>query len=117
MKAEEIARVCHEVNRAYCLSIGDDSQLPWEAAPDWARASAVNGVRFHLDHPQSNPSDSHDNWLKEKLATGWKFGPVKDPEKKEHPCCVPYEELPASQRTKDFLFLAVVRGLQSETAP
>jgi len=27
---ERIAKVCHEVNRAYCAGIGDNSQVPWE---------------------------------------------------------------------------------------
>lgn len=108
-----IARVCHEVNRAYCASIGDDSQKPWEEAPDWQRASAISGVEFHRANPNSVPSDSHENWRREKLAAGWKHGPVKDAEKREHPCMVPYSDLPREQRTKDFLFLAVVRALDA----
>ncbi len=36
---------------------------------------------------------------------------MKDAEKKEHPCFVPYAELPAKQRMKDHLFGAVVRTL------
>lgn len=32
MTIEQIARVCHEVNRAYCESMGDTSQVPWEDA-------------------------------------------------------------------------------------
>lgn len=111
MKPVEIARVAHEVNRAYCASLGDHSQVPWNEAPEWQRQSALNGVLFHLQNPNSKPSDSHENWLKEKAANGWKCGPVKDPEKREHPCFVPYDELPPEQRTKDFLFLGAVRAL------
>lgn len=108
---EAIARVCHEVNRAYCASIGDHSQLRWEDAPDWQKQSAVNGVSFTLASPDAKPSDSHVSWLAEKERDGWKYGPVKDPAKKEHPCFVPYDELPVEQRTKDYLFQAVVRAL------
>ena len=32
MTEQEIARVCHEVNRAYCQAIGDNSQPTWEDA-------------------------------------------------------------------------------------
>lgn len=106
-----IAKVAHEVNRAYCLSIGDDSQVPWEHAPDWQKASAVNGVHFIASNPDASPSASHDSWMKEKAEAGWKYGPVKDPEKKEHPCFVPYEQLPQEQRSKDYIFGAVVRSL------
>lgn len=111
MKTEQIARVCHEVNRAYCASIGDHSQPSWEAAPDWQKQSAVNGVSFTIDHPDAKPSDSHDSWLAEKRRDGWKYGAVKNPDAKEHPCFVPYDELPVEQRIKDYLFQAVVRAL------
>lgn len=111
MDVQSIARVCHEANRAYCQSIGDNSQLDWDSAPDWQKHSVENGVRFHLENPNAAPSHSHEEWLKEKQATGWKYGPVKDPEKKEHPCFVPYEELPEEQKKKDALFIAVVHAL------
>lgn len=110
MSNEEVAKVCHEVNRAYCVSQGDGSQAPWHEAPAWQRESAIKGVAFARAHPDALPSDSHESWLAEKRATGWKYGPVKDPERKEHPCFVPYEELPPAQRMKDALFLAVVRA-------
>lgn len=109
-----IAKVCHEVNRAYCLSIGDASQPCWYDAPVWQKASAIDGVRFHQANPGSPPSASHENWLKQKEAEGWRYGPVKDPDKKEHPCFVPYDELPPEQRTKDYLFIAVVEALKGE---
>ncbi len=35
MNAETIAKVCHEANRAYCQTIGDNSQLAWEQAEEW----------------------------------------------------------------------------------
>lgn len=112
MKAEQIARVCHETNRAYCEAIGDFSQLPWNDAPEWQITSAINGVRFHLDNPHAKPSHSHDSWLNEKRETGWKYGPVKDADKKEHPCFVPYNELPSEQKAKDALFIGVVSALR-----
>ncbi|WP_205626241.1 RyR domain-containing protein [Enterobacter bugandensis] len=105
-----IARTCHEANRAYCQSLGDDSQKPWDDAPEWQKESARNGVLFHLngDH---GPEASHESWLAEKRAQGWKYGPVKDPEAKEHPCFVPYSELPPEQKAKDYIFRAIVHAL------
>ena len=111
MDAQSIARVCHEANRAYCKSIGDDSQPAWDDAPDWQKQSAVNGVLLHLTQPDGTPSCSHEEWLKEKERDGWKYGPVKNHEAKEHPCFVPYDELPEEQKRKDALFIAVVRAL------
>lgn len=111
-----IAKVAHEVNRAYCQSLGDLSQAAWEDAPDWQRTSAINGVKHHIEHPDTTPEGSHEKWLEEKRATGWKYGPVKDAEKKEHPCFLPYAQLKESDKAKDFIFRAVVRCL-SEVKP
>lgn len=108
---EQIARVAHEANRGYCAGLGDSSQPAWSKAPAWQKSSAVNGVRFHLDNPGAGPVQSHNNWRRQKAADGWKFGRKKDPEKKRHPCMVPYEQLPVEQRLKDSLFIAVVRAL------
>ena len=109
----EIAGVAHEINRAYCRALGDDSQPPWEDAPGWQRISAERGVEFHLLHPEATPERSHESWLDEKRADGWAYGPVKDPEKKEHPCFVPYDQLPLEQRVKDYLFKAVIDALRT----
>jgi hypothetical protein len=111
-EVEKIAEVCHETNRAYCCTIGDDSQLPWAEAPEWQSKSAIDGVKHVLENPDAPPSASHDSWLAEKKVAGWKYGPVKDPEKKEHPCFVPYEDLPEEQKRKDTLFIAVVNALK-----
>ena len=111
MNTEQIARVAHEVNRAYCEALGDTSQPSWELAPEWQRMSAINGVEFHKANPSAGPDNSHIEWLKEKEATGWKYGPVKDADKKEHPCCVPYDKPPVEQKAKDYLFRGVVHAL------
>ena len=112
MTVEQIAQVAHETNKAYCGSIGDTSQPVWEDAPEWQKTSAINGVKFHIENPDSPPSASHDNWLKEKTNEGWKYGEAKDPEKKEHPCFVPYEALPTEQKVKDSLFIGVVTAMK-----
>jgi hypothetical protein len=113
MNTTDIARVAHEVNRAYCQAIGDDSQPSWAEAPDWQRISAISGVAFHLTNPDATPEGSHEKWLEQKRADGWRYGPTKNPETKEHPCFVSYGELPPEQRAKDYLFRAVVHSLAS----
>jgi hypothetical protein len=103
-----IAASCHSANRAYCIGIGDNSQPTWEDAPDWQKSSAKNGVRAKLKDPNVTPEQSHEGWLAEKAANGWKYGAVKDPEKKEHPCFKPYAELDAAAKVKDDIFLSTV---------
>lgn len=104
---ETCARVAHEANRAWCTAHNDHSQLPWSQAPQWQRDSAILGVRGVL--AGNGPRESHESWLEEKRRTGWKYGPVKDPDKKEHPCFVSYEELPPEQQMKDTIFVGIVR--------
>jgi len=113
-RVEDVARICHETNRVYCQTIGDNSQPLWFDAPEWQRNSAINGVQFKIDNPGSTPEQSHENWLKQKEAEGWSFGDVKDPDKKKHPCFIAYEHLPVDQRLKDALFQNIVVAFMSE---
>ena len=106
---EFTAQLAHEVNRAYCETMYDDSQVSWEKAPEWQKESARNGVRFFMKNPKATAIDSHENWLKTKTEQGWKHGMIKDAEKKTHPCMVPFSDLPREQRVKDYLFRATVK--------
>lgn len=117
MRLLDIAQVAHEANRAYCDTIGDTSQLPWHEAPTWQHKSALDGVQAILRNPSLTSADSHANWLAHKEAEGWKYGPVKNAETREHPCCVPYTELPADQQVKDHLFRHVVLALLASYTP
>ncbi len=42
----------------------------------------------------------HEVWSANRRADGWSYGPVRNDEKKLHPCMVPYDELP--EREKDY---------------
>jgi hypothetical protein len=64
-----------------------------------------------VSNPETTPEQSHEGWLAEKRATGWKYGPVKNPDTKEHPCFIPYDGLPECQRLKDEMFGLVVRAV------
>jgi hypothetical protein len=106
----QIAEVAHEVNRTYCASLGDFSQLKWVDAPDWQKDSCAAGVRKVMDLPSCTPKDLHEHWLYYKAKEGWTYGPVKNTEKKTHPCMLPYYSLPLKQRQKAEIFHWVVRG-------
>ena len=106
---EACARAAHEANRAYCIAIGDGSQVSWDDAPDWQKNSARSGASGAL--AGNSPEQSHESWLSEKKDHGWRYGSVKDVEKKEHPCFLPYGKLPKAQRAKDEIFVSVVRAV------
>lgn len=107
---EKLARTAHEANRAYCASLGDDSQLPWDEAPDWQKSTSRAGVIFHIANPDADDAASHQNWTIQKLTEGWTYGPEKDPDNKLHPCLVPFDQLPPAQQFKDRLFRTIVRS-------
>lgn len=108
----QIARLCHEANREYCVVHDDHSQSSWEDSPLSIRQSAIAGVRFRYENPTATPQAQHDAWMAERIRDGWTLGEVKDPVKKTHPCLVPYSELPDYQRYKDELFMAVCGALK-----
>jgi hypothetical protein len=112
MKVIVIAQIAHAINAAYCLSLGDATQVAWEDAPEWQQQSAIAGVEMHLANPGATPEQSHESWLADKIARGWVYGEVKDAEAKTHPCCRPYAELPPDQKSKDYLFRATVHALK-----
>ena len=116
MNLDQIARVCHEVNRAYCQALGDDSQPTWEDAPEWQRSSARMGVDLHT-MGNFGPEASHISWMRQKIEEGWVYGDVKDPIKKTHPCLLPFDGLPVEQQAKDFIFRAIVHALRAATYP
>ena len=66
--------------------------------------SILDGVYFVLDNPNCTPEQQHNNWVHFKRADGWRYGQTKDFERKEHPCLVPYSELPEIQQRKDTVF-------------
>ena len=121
LSVESIASICHEANRQFCESMNDFSQVPWEAADEGIKYSAMHGVKFILASLHNgrlpHQSELHQQWRKVKEKQGWKYGPVKDSEKKEHPCLVEYSKLPQFQQAKDALFQGIVISLYSSGLP
>ena len=58
--------------------------------------------------------NAHDVWARQRLAEGWRRGPKRDDQRKEHPCLVPYSELPESE--KDYDRSAVQQTLKAMVA-
>ena len=111
---EQAARVCHETLRAFCQTLGDNSLLPWKDAPEWQKESSRDGVRFYFEQfaagIEPSPSATHERWMKQKKAEGWKRGNTKNSKTKEHPSFVAYDDLPLQEKQKDYLFAAVCKA-------
>jgi len=111
LSIQQLAALVHAANKAICEAAGDNSQKPWAETSDSIKASAIAGVHYRLANPNATAEDQHNEWCDFKRAEGWVYGPVKDTEKKIHPCLVPYAELPFEQRVKDHVFAAIVNEL------
>lgn len=43
----------------------------------------------------------HEVWALGRISQGWKYGDVRNDELKQHPCLIPYEELPEEEKDYD----------------
>ena len=115
MEAEKIifiAMACHEANKRWCESNGDETQSHWETAEQWQRDSAIKGVEFRINNPDAGEDSQHNAWMADKVADGWVYGETKDFGLKTHPCIVSFGQLPEFQQKKDKLFCAIVDALK-----
>ena len=76
----------------------------------------MSSCRATNGNPNITPEQSHEGWMRQKVADGWVHGDVKDPVKKTHPCLVPYDQLPFEQQAKDKLFTSVVKAVLAALA-
>jgi ryanodine receptor 2 len=52
--------------------------------------------------------NAHEIWAVQRMNDGWTYGSTRNDDRKEHPCLVPYNELPESEKEYD-------RQMASET--
>lgn len=45
--------------------------------------------------------NTHEVWSSNRIHDGWVYGAVRDDAQKHHPCLIPYEELPESEKEYD----------------
>jgi hypothetical protein len=106
----DIAQIVHDTHCRYCHHIGDKTQVLWADAPEWQKISTVMGVNAVLDNPDITPEQLHAKWVETRAEYGWVYAPLKNVERKEHPCMVDYSKLDVNQKQKDWMFHAVVRA-------
>lgn len=110
MNARVIAQIIYDANGALCRNNNED-WIPWEKLTEEQQKGYEKAVLMKLANPSMTPKEQHESWLSTRISEGWVYGEVKDVEKKESPCLVPYEELPLNQRVKDHLFASIVLTL------
>ena len=101
----DVVKLVHNANRLVQKQTG-------ESIPELNEhliKSTLDGIYYVLDNPECTPEQQHKNWMAFKQQEGWKYGPIKDDTKKEHPCMLPYNQLPEIQQRKDTLFRTTIK--------
>lgn len=108
---EVVARACHAVIDIMKDAHGDPGpSVPFAWLPAEEQAVVTAGVR--AARQGATPRELFERWAAAKRALGWTQGPVKDQDRKFHPNLVEdYGDLPALQRDKDRVFLAIVTAM------
>lgn len=110
----DIARVCHEANRALQIIAADPAvpiSPPWDDAPKEQKASCIVRIFNVAANAELTLEEFHMAWMRIKIKQGWEYGPIKDKECKLHPCLVPYGDFSAEHKLKEVLFRTIVLAL------
>ena len=54
-----------------------------------------------LDLTERLAEHAHDIWAQQRIRDGWNCGPERNDERKEHPCLIPYADLPDAEKQYD----------------
>lgn len=73
--------------------------MSYEPAPIDTSGVALSDEIRHLTELLAR--NTHDVWARQRLSEGWRFGPRRDDASKEHPCLIPYEQLPEPEKEYD----------------
>ncbi|OBS69240.1 hypothetical protein A6R68_02219, partial [Neotoma lepida] len=53
----------------------------------------------HLERIREKLAENiHELWVMNKIELGWQYGPVRDDNKRQHPCLVEFCKLPEQER-------------------
>lgn len=111
---ETIARVVHEAGFALCQEFGDNSWKHWEETDQWRVDATLDQIESYKktlrNGEEISPRRDHEIWVANKINAGWKYGPVKDADKKEHPLLVAFDQLPPVEKFKNHLFAAILQA-------
>ncbi len=72
-----------------------------EYIPNPADTNSVKLPKELLPLIEEMAKNVHEVWAQNRINDGWSYGPVRDDDNKKHPCLVPYEELPESEKEYD----------------
>ena len=69
--------------------------------PNPINTSDINLSPEILELAEQLAKNVHEVWSTGRVADGWTYGAIRDDAQKKHPCLIPYEELPESEKAYD----------------
>lgn len=69
--------------------------------PEPIDTHAVELPKALMDLTERLAESTHDHWALQRMKDGWRWGEKRDDDAKLHPCLVPYDELPESEKEYD----------------
>ncbi|MBU3665144.1 MAG: hypothetical protein FGM15_04595 [Chthoniobacterales bacterium] len=75
------------------------STSPWAPAPD--RNASVKLPPFLAGLTERLAGEVHERWARQRMAEGWRYGPVRDEKLKTTPNLVAYDNLPEAEKDVD----------------
>jgi hypothetical protein len=98
----ELDESLKESNRLFADSIGAKLEAAGcTVVPAPLADPRAPGFAFSDDEIEEFARAEHDRWQRDLLGQGWRFGEVKDAQRKLHPKLVPWNELTEDDRDKD----------------
>ncbi len=105
----EIAKICHEANREYCIDNQLRTHAKWDELPNELQESIIAGVAKIIENPKITAEEMHEAWMEYKAEEGWIYGEEIDVPGKTHPNMAVWKKLSKVERGKDKLFLYIVK--------
>jgi len=106
----EIAKICHKQHSLYVETLGQETG-DWADLPQEHKATVISSIVNIASGSITSPRQSHDNFVKRKLAAGWTFGETHSHKNMTNPRLVEYDLLSTENKIKEGIFFGLVIAL------
>lgn len=107
--ASRLAQAVSEANSVYRQYATSEPGRAWATMTNDEQRDVLLAVARTLELRTASAEECHAEWLKHREAAGWKYAEVMDPEKKESPYMMPWEQLKPEGKAKSELYLAILK--------
>lgn len=104
-----LAQAVSEANSVYRQYATNEPGRPWMTMTNDEQRELVLAVGRTLELRTDTPEACHVEWMKVREAEGWKYGEVLNPEAKESPYMMPWDQLIPEGKAKAELYLAILK--------